>query len=324
MLIDEKKKLSNLEEKLRQIVSKQWEHLHKSIRFKSIHPVFWGHKTRTLRRSRNHAGASPPLRNQQVPPKRHQLPPQRHLEPLHSQQELPQPVHCPPPEVQNRDEYTNKSRILTFYEDGDWQVGLSEDEDSSSEISSQGIAVSREIFAEVHALDNEPFYQGITDSPTTGIEGVIYGDDITSVSPSDRDAETDEEIFPEVREGMPAHPPPYFIMEATDREQHDEDFCPEVMEAMLPHPPPFFSITERDEWLALHVDQKENGYEEDDAFEQSDDDVPRDVCSQSSASVQDPYLSEFRAFYANYEEGSDYLYYRDDDDEAEIFEEEGD
>ena len=30
--------------------------------------------------------------------------------------------------------------------------------------------------------------------------------------------------------------------------------------------------------------------------------------------VEDPYRAEFAAFYATYEEGADYLYYRDDDD----------
>ena len=43
--------------------------------------------------------------------------------------------------------------LTSHHEDGDWQVGLSEDDDISSETSSQDIGISREILAEVHAVD---------------------------------------------------------------------------------------------------------------------------------------------------------------------------
>ena len=280
MLTQEKKKHLALEEKMRLVVSKQWEHLRSSIKRPFLlHPMYWGHKTRSLRRSNHHAGSTPPLHSQQVPP---------------------QPVPRPP-RVQNQDKYTNKSRILTCPEDVDWQVGRSEDE-TSSEISSLDLETSREIIAEVHALDNEPICQGTTNSPTTGIEGIIYGDDVTSVSPSDRDVE-DDDIFPEVREAMTAHPPPFFsIIEAREAMAAQGDA--------------------RDERVAQLLNQVEYGDDVDDDCSQFDDDEePRDDCFQSNASVQNPYLTEFSAFYANYEEGADYLYYRDEDDDAETFEE---
>ena len=304
MFSEEKKKYLALEQKMRLVVSKQWEHLRSSIKRPFLlHPMYWGHKTRSLRRSKHpHAGSTPPLHSQQVPP---------------------QPV-LRPPGVQNRDKYANKSRILTCNEDGDWQVGRSESEDdTSSESSSLDLGGSREITAEVHTLDNKPICQGTTNSPTTGIEGIIYGDDITSVSPSDavrpplitssdRDVENDE-----------------------DDVENDEEIFPEVREAMTAHPPPFFSILEDrealaaqgdarsvDERLAQLLTQVEYDDDEDADCSQFDaDDEPRDDCFQSNASVQNPYNTEFSAFYANYEEGADYLYYRDEDDDADIFEE---
>jgi hypothetical protein len=299
MLIDEKKKYCALEKKLRHVVSKQWEHLHRSVKsmsVKSIHPEFWGHKTQTLRRSRNHVGSSPPLPSQP-----------------------PNPVPLPP-RVEKHDEYTNKSTILACQEDGDWQVAQSE-EDASSEISTIEVAVYEEIIAEVHAPAPEHICQGTTDSPTKGIEGLIYGDDITPVPPVDRQVE---------------------ITAPNGDVDRDEAICPEVRQAMTAHPPPFSSITEArevlgakagDEWLAHSLHQVEYDFDEDaycSQLDDHDDDVPRrddddnnihrEDCSQSNASVQDPYLAEFSQYYANYEEGADYLYYRDEDDDANVFE----
>jgi hypothetical protein len=295
MLIEEKKKYCALEEKLRHFVSKQWEHLHRSVKsrsVKTIDPVFWGHKTRTLRRSRNHAGSSPPLPSQ--PP-----------EPL--------PL---PPRVKKRDKFTNRSTFLACQEDGDWLVEQSE-EDTSSEISTIEVEVFEEIIAEVHATNTEHICQGTTNYPTTGIEGLIYGDDITYVPPVDRQVEITVDL--------------------------DEAICPEVRQAMTANPPPFSSITEArevlgaqagDEWLAQSVHQVEYDFDEDDYCSQLDDydddvprendddnNVPREAFSQSNASVQDPYLAEFSQYYANYEEGADYLYYRDEDGDANVFEE---
>jgi hypothetical protein len=77
-----------------------------------------------------------------------------------------------------------------------------------------------------------------------------------------------------------------------------------------------------DERLAQLLTQVEYDDDEDADCSQFDaDDEPRDDCFQSNASVQNPYNTEFSAFYANYEEGADYLYYRDEDDDADIFEE---
>merc|ERR1719318_2051757 len=85
-----------------------------------------------------------------------------------------------------------------------------------------------------------------------------------------------------------------------------------------------------EKWLTHPVHQVEYDDVTDDCseFEDADDvneesselaaanDVPGD------ANAQNAYLSEFRAFYANYEEGADSLYYREDgDDNAEYFEE---
>ena len=149
MLNEEKKRYYALEVKLRHVVSKQWEHLRSSVMsIHTIHPVFWGHKTRTLRRSRNHAGPAPPLLSQQRPP--------------------PKPVPLPP-RVKKHEVYTNKSTILACPEDGDWQVPLS-DEDASDESSTTEVEVSREIIAEVYAPDTDAICQGTTNSPAKCLE----------------------------------------------------------------------------------------------------------------------------------------------------------
>ena len=50
MIIEEKKKLLALEEKLRRRVLRQWDHLRSSIKQPFLlHPMYWGHRTRCLR-----------------------------------------------------------------------------------------------------------------------------------------------------------------------------------------------------------------------------------------------------------------------------------
>jgi hypothetical protein len=54
--------------------------------------------------------------------------------------------------------------------------------------------------------------------------------------------------------------------------------------------------------------------EDDDAnvFEEDEEDN-----ALSHSTVQDPGLTEFQAFYANYEEGADHLYYKDEEDDTD-------
>ena len=152
----EKKKLLALEEKMRLTVSKQWDHLRSSIKQPFlIHPMYWGHKTRSLRRPKHCAGSAQPRHSQQVPPQPVRCPPRVQSKQLpHHSQQVPSQPNDHPPRAQNQDRYTNKSRILTFYEDGDWQVGPSEDEETSSEMSSLDVGIAREIIAEGFMLLN--------------------------------------------------------------------------------------------------------------------------------------------------------------------------
>ena len=128
---------------------------------------------------------------------------------------------------------SNKSIILTNQWDGDWQVAESE-ENALSEISSTiDTEVPQEIVVEVHAPDIETIYQGSTFSPLKGMEGLIYGDDITTAPPGD--AEEIIAVESEVELDEASCP----ILEAANRGvgQQDEDIYPEVEDDISTIPP---------------------------------------------------------------------------------------
>ena len=91
----------------------------------------------------------------------------------------------------------------------------------------------------------------------------------------------------------------------SDLDQQEEDFVSTEM-AMIAHPPPF---------LTIHEYEDHDGENYDAFIDQEYEDYNAVECGESAGyqnQVEDPYATEFAAFYAAYEEGADHLYYRDD------------
>ena len=175
------------------------------------------------------------------------------------------------------------------HQDGDWQV-RQEDTDDSSQVTTSSEEEVKEVgvTAEVHVDDavTSPIQQGESDHPPMNMDGLRCCDDITPL-----------------QQVMTPHPPPFLDMEDHER----------WVAVMTPHPPPFLTTDEQN-------------YADEDQGHVYADDYPEVVEAYSDYSeeyvhadnkAEDPYLAEFKAFYANYEEGADHLYYREEDDGEE-------
>ena len=126
----EKKKMLKIEQSLRRFVSMQWENLRESILAPPmaplVHPHFWGHKSRSWRKSLPHDRMKASEDN--VYNQENIL--QFDVQAAEAKEHIPPPPILPP----RGDNYSNKSRIITcqLYQDGDWQV---EDEDCNDFLS---------------------------------------------------------------------------------------------------------------------------------------------------------------------------------------------
>ena len=218
------------------------------------------------------------------------------------------PPKLPPLEKNYTDTYDNVSTILTGTGDGDWQVGLDEEEEdlpSESSGSETGDIVDHsavihgaaelEVTAEVHHVQREvqdgavPYYlqQGETSSPARDIDCLEYGDDTIPMMP----------LYSQV---MTPHPPPYFTVQEMEQ-GYAKDDCFIVKEDTW-----YPEQGEVEDSLTLEEDY---GYSEQEGYNACQED--------QSNTVQDSYLQEFRDYYAQYEEGADHLYYESfgEDDE---------
>jgi hypothetical protein len=106
------------------------------------------------------------------------------------------------------------------------------------------------------------------------------------------------------------------------------DICSQPKEAITIHPPPFFTIQEYEDYIEQGGEGNDayedlEGYEVEDIphYEYEDHTVSRDDCTLGNSTEQDAYRAEFTAFYANYEEGADNMYYREEEDACDLYEE---